>query len=337
MIHYLAKRLALAFFTLFAILLVSYFLLRLAPGDPARSNPFSSDDSAGTVNTETGRPSRSQSLREQLYLDRPILVGFGYWLKGVALKGDFGASAAVDPGRPVTRVILDRLPVTLTLNLWAIVVTYLLAIPLGVYGAVHAGGWFDRISATFLFTLYSLPVMWVGLLLQAMLCEGGALPIFPLKGLTPGNTANLSTWQIQWELIRHYALPIFCLAYGGLAGISRYARGSMLEVLHSDYIRTARAKGLPEHMVVWKHAFRNGLITLITLFGGILPSLIAGSILVECIFSIPGMGSLALLSLSSRDYPLQMALFAFSGALTLAGILIADLCYLAADPRIRLS
>ena len=132
-------------------------------------------------------------------------------------------------------------------------------------------------------------------------------------------------------------LPVFCLAYGGFAGLSRYARSGMLDVIHSDFIRTARAKGLPEPLVIWRHAFRNGLITLITLFGGLLPSLVAGSVIVEYIFNISGMGSLSLLALSSRDYPLQMALFAFAGMLTLTGIFISDMLYLAADPRIKLS
>ena len=162
------------------------------------------------------------------------------------------------------------------------------------------------------------------------------LPIFPLKGISPENPDNLSIWQLQLETLRCYFLPVLCLTYGGFAGLSRYTRSSMLEVLRSDYIRTARAKGLNNCDVLWGHGFRNALITMITLFGGILPSLVSGSVLIEYIFNIPGMGSLSLLSLSSRDYPLQMALFAFSGILTLAGLLISDLLYMLADPRIRL-
>lgn len=337
MFGYLVKRLILAAFTLLTILLVSYVLLRLAPGDPTRSDLFSSDGGMTAVNAEEGAFRQNRSMREALNLDKPILVGFGLWLRDVVLHGDFGVSASVDPGRPVTDLILERLPVTVTLNFWAVVLTYLLAIPIGVYAAVYAGSWFDQLSAFLLFVLYSLPVMWVGLLLQALLCEGGRWELFPLKGVVPANLDELSTWQLQFEIIRHYTLPVFCLAYGGLAGLSRYARNGMLEVIHSDYIRTARAKGLSEHTVIWTHAFRNALITLITLFSGLLPSLVAGSILVEYIFNIPGMGSLSLLALSSRDYPLQMALFAFAGALTLAGVLIADLLYLAADPRIKLT
>ena len=337
MVAYLIKRLILAAFTLLTILLVSYVLLRLAPGDPTKSSLFGSDSAGTAVNAEEGGLRQNRSMREALNLDKPILVGFGLWLRDVVLHGDFGVSASVDPGRPVTELILERLPVTVTLNFWAVVITYLLAIPLGVYAAVYAGSWFDQISAFLLFVLYSLPVMWVGLLLQALLCEGGQWELFPLKGVTPANLDELSTWQLQFEIIRHYTLPVFCLAYGGFAGLSRYARSGMLDVIHSDFIRTARAKGLPEPLVIWRHAFRNGLITLITLFGGLLPSLVAGSVIVEYIFNISGMGSLSLLALSSRDYPLQMALFAFAGLLTLSGIFLSDMLYLAADPRIKLS
>lgn len=337
MFGYLVKRLILAAFTLLTILLVSYVLLRLAPGDPTRSDLFSSDAAMTAVNAEEGAFRQNRSMREALNLDKPILVGFGLWLRDVVLHGDFGVSASVDPGRPVTDLILERLPVTVTLNFWAVVLTYLLAIPIGVYAAVYAGSWFDQLSAFLLFVLYSLPVMWVGLLLQALLCEGGHWELFPLKGVVPANLDELSTWQLQFEIIRHYTLPVFCLAYGGFAGLSRYARSGMLDVIHSDFIRTARAKGLPEPLVIWRHAFRNGLITLITLFGGLLPSLVAGSVIVEYIFNISGMGSLSLLALSSRDYPLQMALFAFAGMLTLTGIFISDMLYLAADPRIKLS
>ena len=334
MLYYLGKRLLLALFTLLAILLVSYCLLRLAPGDPTRSSVLGGEERG--ISSERGGLMRNESLRKKLALDEPLPVGFSLWLWGVVRHGDFGESAAVDPGRPVTELIAERLPVTLMLNLSAVLLTYLLAIPTGVLSAVREGGWFDRISNIALFTLYSLPVMWVGLLLQAWLCEGGRFPFFALKAAV-GDTGEWSIWRYQYELFRAYALPVLCLAYGGMAGLARYCRGSMLEVIDSDFVRTARAKGVPEHRVIWEHAFRNALITLITLFGGLLPGLVAGSVLVEYIFNIPGMGTLSLLSLASRDYPLQMALFFFAGVLTLLGILLADLLYAVADARIRLN
>ncbi len=336
MILYLAKRLSLAALTLLAILFVSYALLRLAPGDPTRSTMLESSESAGNVDSRSGLAGNNQ-LRKELYLDRPIIVGFGHWLGNVVLHGNFGVSASVDPGRPVTELIWEKLPNTLTLNLWAVIVTYCLAIPLGVFSAKHRGGFADHAIELLLFTLYSLPVMWVGLLLQTVLCEGGIFPVFPLQGLEVVDDGSMSVWKLHFEIMMRYVLPVFCLSYAGFAGLSRYARAGMLDALNGDFVRGAHAKGVAECEVVWRHAFRNALITLITLFGGLLPSLIAGSVIVEYIFNIPGMGNLSILALSSRDYPLQMALFFFSGVLTLAGILVADLLYMAADPRIDLA
>ena len=335
MTTYIIKRLALAAMTLLVILFASYTLLRLAPGDPSHSN-IMGGEGAGMMDSRNSELNTNISMREQLDLDKPLAVGFWRWLTKIVCHGDFGTSVTVDPGKPVTSLIRERIKVTVSLNFWAILITYLLAIPAGVFTAGKEGSFFDRSTEILLFVLYSLPVMWAGLLLQSMFCEGGKFPIFPLKGITPENPDTLTIWQLQLETLRCYFLPVLCLSYGGFAGFSRYTRSSMLEVLRSDYIRTARAKGLPECDVLWKHGFRNALITMITLFGGILPSLVAGSVLIEYIFNIPGMGTLSLLSLSSRDYPLQMALFAFSGALTLAGLFISDLLYMLADPRIRL-
>lgn len=334
-LEYIIKRLLLGSVTLLAILFTSYVLLRLAPGDPTKSSMLGGAEAGAALSAEKGELRTNTAMREKLHLDEPVATGFCLWLKNV-LRGDFGESAAVDPGRPVLDLIAERLPVTLTLNIWAVILTYLIAIPIGVYSAKYANSLPDRLTGFFLFVLYSLPVMWVGLLLQALFCAGGVWEIFPLKGLTPPNASRLGIWELHWELIKCYALPILCLSYGGLAALSRYARSGMIEALRGDYVRTARAKGAGENAILWRHAFRNALITLITLFGGLLPALISGSVIVEYIFTIPGMGTLSLNSLSSRDYPLQMALFAISGALTLAGILLSDLLYTAADPRIRL-
>ena len=319
-----------------AILFISYALLRIAPGDPTRSTILGSDASATELSADGVSPGINQALREKLHLDKSIMHGFALWFKQVLLHGDFGESAAVEPGRPVTEMIAERLPITLKLNFFAVAVTYLLAIPLGMAAAARPGSRFDRYSAMLLFMLYSLPVIWVGLVLQSLLCRGGLLPIFPIKGLATPNIIG-APWYVLWlESAKFYVLPVICLAYAGFAGISRYTRSSMLEVTTQNYILTARAKGVSEFRVMSLHVFRNGVITLITLFSGLLPGLIAGSILVEQIFGIPGMGSLSIMSLSSRDYPLQMALFAFTGMLTLAGIFLADLLYVAADPRIKL-
>ena len=337
MLIYLIKRLLLAGLTLSVILLASYVLLRCAPGDPARSNMFMDEGAGTSMDADKGEHRGNRAVREKLGLDEPVLTGFARWFKAAVFYGDLGNSAVVDPGRPVTRMIAERLPVTLKLNFWSILFTYLLAILIGIYSAKYENTWLDRGGALGLFVLYSLPVMWVGLLLQALCCEGGVWPVFPLKGLQVTDANHMNSWQLLLATAKCYILPVLCLSYAGLAGLSRYARNSMLEVIHSDFIRTARAKGASETSILWHHAFRNALITLITLFGGLLPGLVAGSVLVEYIFNIPGMGALSLVALSSRDYPLVMALFAFSGILTLAGILLSDLLYAVADPRISLT
>ena len=334
---YLVKRLGLGIFTLFVILLASYALMRLAPGDPSKSTFLSAEgggkNAAGSMSSDKSDLGRNKIIEQKLHLDKPIVVGFALWMKD-AFRGDLGSSVAVDKGRPVTELILDRLPITIRLNFFAILVTYILSIPIGIQTAVRHDTAFDKTTTLFLFFLYSLPAISVALLLQATLCVGGLAPIFPLKGLTPDITQGMSSWRIMWVTSLHYVLPVFCLSYASFAGIARFTRAGMLDVIRQEYIRTARAKGLPEKEVIYVHAFRNALIIMITLFAGILPGLVSGSILVEYIFNIPGMGALSMLALSSRNIPLMMALFAFSGFLTLAGILLSDILYVIADPRI---
>ena len=330
---YLLKRLLLGMLTLLVILFSSYALMRLAPGDPTRSSMLG--EGAGTqLSSDREALVQNRSLREKLHLDKPLPYGFFLWFKNVLL-GDFGESAAVDKGRPVLALILEKLPVTLKLNIFAILLTYLLAVPLGIFSAVRPDSRTDRAITFVLFFLYSLPVLWTALMLQALFCKGGWCPIFPLKGISPDILPGMSTWTIMGKTLMHFVLPVFCLSYAGFAGLARFTRSGMLEVIRQDYIRTARAKGASEASVIFHHAFRNALIIMITLFAGLLPSLVGGSILVEYVFNIPGMGSLSMLALSSRDIPLLMALFAFGGVLTLLGILLADILYVIADPRIN--
>ncbi len=338
MIEYLLKRLGMALFTLFIILLISYTLARLAPGDPSKSSMLEesgSKSSGDSLSAEKKELGVNQVMRKKLHLDKPVYVGFSLWLKDVLTKGDFGTSVAVDKGRPVTALILEKLPVTIHLNAWAILITYILAIPLGIYSCMKSGTKTDNVLTFFLFLLYSLPGFWVALLVQATLCKGGHFPIFPLKGLAPsGGEFGISTWQTLLDSSKYYILPVFCLSYAGFASLSRFVRAGMIDVSAQDFIRTARAKGLPEYLVVLRHTFMNSLIIMITLFAGLLPGLVSGSIFIEYVFNIPGMGFLSMVALTSRDIPVMMALFAFGGALTLAGILLADIMYVLADPRI---
>jgi peptide/nickel transport system permease protein len=336
MLKYLAKRLLLSVFTLLVILFVSYILLRLAPGDPTKSS-FLGDNAAtaSSVSSDKAAFAVNKSLREKLHLDKNPLIGFTLWMKAVLLHFDFGESASVDKGRPVTKLIIERLPITLRLNILATIVIYVCAIPIGIHSALFQNSKADKFITFLLFFLYSLPGFWIALILQSLFCDGGKFPLFPLKGIGSTQTWGKTIFEIFKDNAVYYVLPVFCLSYAGFAGLSRFARAGMMEVIKQEYIKTARAKGLPEYLVVFKHAFRNSLITMVTLFAGLLPGLVAGSIIIEYVFNIPGMGSLSMMALSGRDIPLIMTLFAFGGALTLSGIILSDILYVIVDPRIN--
>ncbi len=278
----------------------------------------------------------STPSRHLLY--RPVWYWHGFdnqyhhWFTGM-FKGDFGAS--YQDGRPVSRKVAEALKWTLWLNLIAVVLSFVLAIPIGVWSAQKSGGNFDRSATVVLFMLYSLPVFWIATLLQVFFTtpEYG-MDWFPTAGLSelPSSAPWLNRMADQ---AAHFFLPVLCLTYGSLAFISRQMRGGMLEVLRQDYIRTARAKGLPEGKVVWKHAFRNALFPIITLIGSVFPAVLAGSVVIEVIFSIPGMGKLTVESIFSRDWPVVFAVLMMGSVLTIAGLLVADMLYAWADPRVR--
>ncbi len=336
---YILKRLLFMVITLLVITIVSYTMMRLAPGDPVRSQQLGAEN-AGMRNASKKESLGEKILREKYHLDRNPLVGYGYWIWGIVTRFDWGDSLVVDRGAPVLGIIAERLPATLKLETLSIILIYACAIPMGIYSAVRRNTLSERGMTVGLFLLYSLPTFWVGLLMLVFCCGSGFEKIFgfkfPVAGLAPDSylTWGASYWHILALTALHYVLPVVCLSYASLAGLSRFARVGILEIVRQDYIRTARAKGLPEWKVILKHVFRNSLLPLVTLFAGLLPGLIGGSIIVEYIFSIHGMGSLSILALSSRDYTLMMALFTIGAVLTLLGILISDLLYAAVDPRI---
>jgi peptide/nickel transport system permease protein len=259
---------------------------------------------------------------------------YHHWLGGV-LRGYWGVSYRDE--RPVFEKIKDAARWTLLLNLPAIALAYLLAIPIGVYSAVRPGGRFDRWSNFVLLTLYSLPGFWVAILLTVFFTNPQyGMDWFPSLGV--GEPGRDDSWLDVLQLrAAHLFLPVVALTYGSLAFIARQVRGSMTKALGEDFVRTARAKGLPERAVIWRHAFRNALFPLITLFSGILPAALAGSVVVEAIFNIPGMGLLTIESILNKDWPVVYAVLMMTALLTVAGILLADLLYAWADPRVRLS
>ncbi len=314
--------------TLFGITVVTFVIIQLAPGDPASlksqsmTEQFSGTQMANQVVAET---------RKLYGLDKPIYVQYGIWLKRLASL-DFGNS--LRDHRPVLSKIRDALPITLTLNIISIFIVYLISVPLGAYNALKPNTIFDRISALGLFVLYSLPNFWVAMMLIVWLGGGDYLNWFPITGFVSDNASQLSIWGWLANVGWHLVLPVTCLTYASLAFLSRFSRSSMLEVIRQDYVRVAMAKGLPQWRVLLHHVLRNALIPLITLTATLLPSLIAGSVIIEQIFAIPGMGRLGFESVLARDYPVIMAIAFISAALTLVGILISDLLYVVVDPRI---
>lgn len=235
-----------------------------------------------------------------------------------------------DPKKPLLE---RRLFVTFIINLISMVIIFLIAIPVGISSATRRNSLYDKITTTTVFIGFAIPHFWLALLL--MIFFGVYLHWLPISGLTSMNYASLPLWGKIWDLAKHLVLPIFVSAFGGLAADSRYMRSSMLEVIRQDYVTVARAKGLPEREVIYRHAFRNALLPMITLVGLSVPGLIGGSVIFENIFGIPGMGQLFFQSVMTRDYPMVMGVLTIGAILTLLGNLLADLGYMLADPRIR--
>lgn len=321
MLHYVLKRLLIIPPMVLLISLVTLGVMHLAPGDPASLRYGLNPQVAGSARAR---------LRDLYGLNRPFLAQYLLWLKRV-VRLDLDRSFVDD--RPVRDLIRERLGATVLLNALALGVILLLALPIGVIAAARRGSFFDRASSLLVFIGYSAPTFWVALLL--ILFFGVHLRWFPISGMRPWYAPFLPVGGQLRDLLRHLVLPVAATAFGGLAGLSRYSRSSMLQSLSEDYIRTARAKGLKPSSVVWKHALKNALLPVVTILGLSLPSLIGGSVIFETIFSWPGMGRLGYNAIMNYDYPVVMGVGLLSAFLTLAGILISDVVYAWVDPRIR--
>jgi peptide/nickel transport system permease protein len=270
---------------------------------------------------------------EKLYgLDKPIYVQYVTWLKRF-LTLDFGRSYIDD--RKVSVKIAERLPITLLINILALMLILVIGIPLGILSAVRRGSLADRLTTIFVFTGFSTPGFWLALLLMSLF--GITLGWLPISGIKSLDFEYLGIAGKTLDVARHLVLPVFISAFAGLAGISRYMRSSMIGIIHQDYIRTARAKGLAESRVIYTHAFKNAILPVITILGLSVPGLIGGSVIFESIFAIPGMGRLFYESVMARDYPTIMGVLSIGAILTLAGNLLADIAYSYADPRIRVT
>ncbi len=322
MLPYLARRLLLLIPLLLGITLISFVVIHLAPGEPTdlqtQMNPQASAE-------------LQERLRRQYGLDQPLYIQYGQWLGRLAVL-DFGESFSGDR-RPVLDKILERLPVTILINLLSIAFILAVSVPLGIISAVRRNSLFDRTTTILVFTGFAMPSFWLALLMMDWF--GVRLGLLPISGLKSLGYEYLSFSGQVLDRISHLILPVFVSAIGGLAGFSRYMRSNMLEVVRQDYILTARAKGLSERTVIYKHALRNALLPVITILGLSVPGLIGGSVIFETIFAIPGMGKLFFDGVMMRDYPLIMGILVMGAMLTLLGNLLADICYALADPRIR--
>jgi peptide/nickel transport system permease protein len=324
MLAYALRRLLLAVPLLLGITLISFVVIHLAPGDPVEMM-------TGGDPTTVHNPELYKQLIKEFDLDKPLLVQYWKWLSRLA-RLDFGKSFAPH-GRPVLSMIAERLPITLLLNVVEMLIIVSLAVPIGVVSATRQYSSFDKVTTIFVFLGFATPDFWLALLLMILLgVQFGWLPISGLRSL---NWEYLTFWQQQADFLSHLVLPITVATFGGLAGFSRYMRQSMLEVIRQDYIQSARAKGLAERVVVGKHALRNALLPIVTILGLSLPTLIGGSVIVESVFAIPGMGQLMVQAAFERDYPVLMGNLVIVSTLTLGANLMADLTYSLVDPRIR--
>lgn len=315
----LAARLGQSLIVVVIVTTISFFVIRAAPGDP-----FSYD---GANITQAVR----EHWRHQFGYDRPLAEQYGRYVVSV-LHGELGYSFQY--GEPVTAAIRDAVPRTLLLAGLSLALSFAIGIAVGVMQAVRRDGWFDRVSSAVLLVFYSLPDFWLALVVLMLFA-------YVWRVLPPGNIVDpvlhdyMTGWTAFADRLRHMILPVGSLTLLTTAAIARYQRAAMLDVMPSDYVRTARAKGLPEGQVVWRHALRNALTPLVTMLGILFPALLGGALFVERVFSWPGMGLLAANAIGARDYDLVTATVVVGSIMVVIGNFIADLLQMILDPRVR--
>jgi peptide/nickel transport system permease protein len=327
MTSYLIRRLGIAAVTLLLITFLVYGLIRAMPGTPVTGDMAQMDPSKQLS------PEAIERLNRLYGLDKPWYTAYFVWARNL-LRFDLGVSFTRNM-RPVGQLIIERAPATLMLSISSLILTYLLSIPIGLWSTAKAGSVPERTASTVLYMLYSLPAFVAALYLQLLFyVKLGWLPLF---GMTSDDYETLSAAGKAVDILKHAAMPIICFTYGSLAYYSRFIRANMQEVVRQDYIRTAMAKGVSPRTILWKHAFRNTLIPLVTLMGLTLPGLFSGAVILEQIFQWPGMGRLYFEAIGQRDYNVVMGLTLMFSVLTLLGNLLADVLYAVVDPRVTYS
>jgi microcin C transport system permease protein len=318
---------------------MSFIIINLAPGGPVEQkiqqlrfgNGGGGGASYGGTRTTGVNEEVIEALRKQYGFDKPLLTRYWIWLRNIAHL-DFGESFTY--GEPTIDVITSKFPVSLQFGIVSLILTYLVCIPLGVKKALQAGESFDRLSGLLLYIAYSVPPLVLGIFLIVVFAGESYLSWFPIGGLYSDNYDSLSFFGQILDRIHHFVLPTICYLIGGFTELTLLTRNSMLDIIKADYIRTARAKGLSEKKVVYKHALRNALIPVATGLGGYLGVFLTGSLIVEKIFNLDGIGLLSYSSILSRDYNVVMGLLFLSSMALMVGNLISDFIYVLVDPRI---
>ena len=331
MAAYIFRRCLMMIPTLFGITIISFIVINLAPGGPVEQKLQAMRFGGGGKGATGVSKEVIDSLNKQYGFDKPILVRYGIWIKNLS-RLDFGTSFKYE--EPVTDLILAKMPVSLQFGIVSLILTYLICIPLGVLKALKAGSPFDIVSSGILFIMLSIPPVMLAVVLIVFFSGGSFFDWFPLGGLYSDAYSTMSLGGKIWDRIHHAILPLTCYLIGSFTFLTILMKNSMLDIIKLDYIRTAQAKGLANKTVYMKHALRNALIPIVTGMSGILTVFFAGSIIIEQIFQLDGMGLLGLTAVNSRDYNVLMGLIFIESLLFLAGRLITDIAYVIVDPRI---
>lgn len=331
MAKYVLRRLLLMVPTLVGVTLVCFFVINLAPGGPLEQKIAAMKMSVSAAGA-TVPPAQIEELKKQYGFDQPVHIRYLIWLKNIATL-NFGSSFKYE--EPVTDVLLEKLPVSLQFGIASVILIYLISIPLGIRKAVHEGSAFDVSTSVMLTLLYSVPPLIMAILLRSYLAGGNFLSIFPVSELYSDNYHELTLLGKISDRFMHFVLPLTCYVVNGFTVLTLLMKNSLLDEIKLDYVRTARAKGLDERKVVYKHALRNALIPILTGLGSFLTLFFGGSIIIEQVFNLDGMGLLSVNAIFARDYNVIMALIFIQAVLSMVGRLISDLTYVLVDPRIH--
>jgi peptide/nickel transport system permease protein len=305
--------------TLFFVSIISFLIIHLAPGEPSQVDPLNPKFT----------PEMVERFRQQFHLDKPLYVQYLYFYRDLFQ----GKTISWKDNQPVLGKIYERFKNSLWLFVVGTILTWTLSFPVGIHSAIFRGGVYDRSATFFAYLLISIPGFFFAYLLIILVVTEFHVPVIGIETFGLGEVSG-TRWFM--DRVWHLLLPSLLGATGGIAVLSRYVRAQMLEVEGQDYVRTAKAKGLPPDQVHYRHALRNALLPFVTMFGLILPGLIGGSVIIESIFSWPGMGRMAYEAILARDYPVILTVNFISAVLVLAGTFLSDILYLVVDPRIRL-